>query len=53
VPAYVVFPDKVLTAVARTRPQSPESLLALPGIGPAKLERYGGAILEVVGRHSG
>ena len=53
VPAYVVFPDKVLTAVARTRPQSPESLLALPGIGPAKLERYGGALLELVGRHAG
>lgn len=51
VPAYVIFDNKVLRLVATNRPTSIEALLALPGIGPVKLERYGAALLEVVGRH--
>jgi DNA helicase-2/ATP-dependent DNA helicase PcrA len=53
VPAYVILDNKALRSVATSRPRSTEALLALPGIGPVKLERYGAALLEVVGRHTG
>jgi ATP-dependent DNA helicase UvrD/PcrA len=53
VPAYVILDNKTLRTVASSRPRSPDALLALPGIGPTKLERYGAALLEVVGQHSG
>ncbi|HEY7438962.1 MAG TPA: ATP-dependent DNA helicase UvrD2 [Acidimicrobiia bacterium] len=52
VPAYVILDNKALRHVAGTRPTSNEALLAVPGIGPVKLERYGPALLEVVGRHA-
>jgi ATP-dependent DNA helicase UvrD/PcrA len=51
VPAYVIFPDATLHAVAATRPASPDALLALPGVGPVKLQRHGGAVLELVRAH--
>ncbi len=53
VPAYVILDNKALRSVASSRPRSTDALLALPGIGPRKLERYGAALLEVVGRHPG
>ncbi|MGZ6886800.1 MAG: ATP-dependent helicase [Acidimicrobiia bacterium] len=52
VPAYVVFDNKVLRAVASSRPRSRADLLEVPGVGPVKLERYGAAVLEIVGRHA-
>ena len=51
VPAYVIFPDATLHAVAETRPTSRDALLALPGVGPVKLQRHGGAVLELVRAH--
>jgi DNA helicase-2/ATP-dependent DNA helicase PcrA len=48
VPPYVVFDNKTLDAIARTRPQTLRDLSALPGIGPAKLERYGAEVLALV-----
>ena len=48
VPAYVVFSDATLLQIAEQRPRSDEALLAVPGIGPAKLELYGRALLEAV-----
>ena len=45
VPAYVVMHDRSLTAVALTRPQNPRQLLEIDGIGPAKVEKFGEAIL--------
>jgi DNA helicase-2/ATP-dependent DNA helicase PcrA len=48
VPAYVIFPDRTLDAVASARPRSRAELAALPGIGPVKLERYGEAVLQLV-----
>ena len=48
VPAYVVFHDTTLAAVAEARPRDRPSLLALPGMGPVKAERYGEALLAVV-----
>ncbi len=51
VPAYVIFDNKSLRAVATARPADDDQLLAVPGIGPVKLERYGPQVLEIVGRH--
>jgi len=48
VPAFVIFDDKTLTEVAARRPQDKAALLAVPGIGPVKLERYGDDLLAVV-----
>jgi DNA helicase II / ATP-dependent DNA helicase PcrA len=53
VPAYVIFPNTTLEAVAERRPQSRNDLLAIPGIGPVKLERHGQALLDLVGQHPG
>jgi superfamily II DNA helicase RecQ len=53
VPAYVIFNDSTLEAVARNRPRSRGDLLTIPGIGPVKVERHGQALLEMVGRHPG
>jgi len=46
VPAYLVFGDRVLLEMAERKPQSLGELLAIPGVGPAKLERYGEAFLD-------
>ena len=48
VPAYVVFHDATLRAIALARPADDHALLAIAGIGQAKLDRYGERILEVV-----
>lgn len=52
VPAYVIFHDATLAAVAEAKPRTRDALLALPGLGPVKVERYGEALLDVVGRHA-
>ena len=41
VPAQVIFHDATLAAVAEARPASRDALLAVPGLGPLKIERYG------------
>jgi superfamily II DNA helicase RecQ len=48
VPPFYVFGNRVLAAIAEIRPRSHDELLAVPGVGPAKLERYGNDVLEVV-----
>jgi DNA helicase-2/ATP-dependent DNA helicase PcrA len=48
VPAYVVFTDATLTALAEVRPTTEVALLAVSGIGRAKLERYGADVLALV-----
>lgn len=47
-PAYVVFHDRTLEAVASARPSDRAGLLAVPGVGPAKAERYGDELLALV-----
>jgi DNA helicase II / ATP-dependent DNA helicase PcrA len=47
VPAYVVFSDATLQAIADTRPANPRQLAGIPGVGAVKLDRYGAAVLEV------
>ncbi|MEZ6197009.1 MAG: ATP-dependent DNA helicase RecQ [Planctomycetota bacterium] len=46
-PPYVVFPDTTLVALALQRPASPADLEGIKGLGPARRERYGEAILEI------
>ena len=47
VPAYVVFTDATLTALAEARPSTERALLAVPGVGRTKLERYGADVLAL------
>jgi ATP-dependent DNA helicase RecQ len=48
VPAYVVFSNKTLDAIARALPETKADLAALPGIGQSRLDAYGDAILETI-----
>jgi ATP-dependent DNA helicase RecQ len=46
VPAYVVFADRTLVELTRRAPATEREMLEVPGIGPAKLEKYGADFLE-------
>jgi ATP-dependent DNA helicase RecQ len=48
VPPYVVFHDRTLAEIARRDPGSIAGLAAIPGVGPAKLVRYGNSVLSVL-----
>ena len=47
-PAYTVFDDKTLAAIATSLPASLDELARVRGVGPAKLEQYGDSVLGVV-----
>ncbi|HTW79017.1 MAG TPA: ATP-dependent DNA helicase RecQ [Terracidiphilus sp.] len=47
VPAYVVLHDRTLNVLAAARPATPSQLLAIDGIGPAKVERFGQELLRL------
>jgi ATP-dependent DNA helicase RecQ len=51
VPAYLVFHDSTLREIATARPRSLGELSAIDGVGAAKLERYGEAMLDAVRSH--
>ena len=48
VPPYVVFHDRTLDEIVRRRPGSERELATVPGVGAAKLERYGADVLGVL-----
>ncbi|MGH7868436.1 MAG: HRDC domain-containing protein, partial [Candidatus Dormibacteraceae bacterium] len=48
VPAFVIFPDRTLVEIAARRPPTVDALLAVPGVGPIKLERFGQEVLQLV-----
>jgi DNA helicase II / ATP-dependent DNA helicase PcrA len=48
VPAYVVFTDNTLIAIAEMLPTDDAALVAIPGIGARKLEQFGPDVLELV-----
>jgi ATP-dependent DNA helicase RecQ len=48
VPAFVIFHDSTLAAIAAARPQTAEALAGISGIGARKLERYGAVLLELL-----
>jgi ATP-dependent DNA helicase RecQ len=52
IPAYVICHDATLAAIAEARPSSGDELMAVNGMGPAKLQRYGVQILAEVRAHT-
>jgi superfamily II DNA helicase RecQ len=48
VPAYVVFPDATLVAMAAARPATKAALAAIPGVGEKKLAAFGDAFLATL-----
>jgi ATP-dependent DNA helicase RecQ len=48
-PAYVIFHDATLAAIAQNGPQSLVELQGISGLGARKLEAYGQAVLRVMG----
>jgi len=51
-PAYTVLTDRTLDELVSSRPQRKEDLARVYGIGPAKLDRYGQEILDLVAGRS-
>ena len=47
-PPFVVFHDKTLLEIAHRNPASVNALASIPGVGPAKLERYGAQLLSAL-----
>jgi ATP-dependent DNA helicase RecQ len=47
VPAYLIFNDATLLEMAARKPRNEAELLQVPGVGPAKLERYGRQFLAL------
>ncbi|ADO75590.1 DNA topoisomerase 3 [Stigmatella aurantiaca] len=50
VPAFRILTDRVLGAIAAARPEDREALMAIQGVGPKLVERYGAQLLALVGR---
>jgi DNA helicase-2/ATP-dependent DNA helicase PcrA len=48
VPAFVVFSDATLVAIADRAPADEAELAQVPGVGPTKLQRYAGPVLAVL-----
>ncbi|MDX6221196.1 MAG: ATP-dependent helicase UvrD/PcrA [Frankiales bacterium] len=47
-PAFVVFTDATLSAIAEAKPRSVAELVAIPGVGQRKLDEFGAAVLALV-----
>lgn len=47
-PAYTVFTDATLQAMAELRPSTLDELAKIAGVGPIKLTRYGNELLELL-----
>jgi DNA helicase-2/ATP-dependent DNA helicase PcrA len=48
VPAYLVFHDKTLVQIAEEQPRDWADLASIPGVGPAKLDRYADELLAIL-----
>src|ERR1700722_5770742 len=48
VPPYIIFSDRTLADIAREKPKTYAALSAVNGVGEAKLEHYGAAVIEIV-----
>lgn len=51
-PAFTVFTDATLEAIAEARPASPADLLRISGVGRAKLEAYSEDVLALIAESS-
>jgi len=47
-PAYCVFADRTLIELACAHPTTERQMLAVSGVGPAKMEKFGEAFLRVL-----
>jgi ATP-dependent DNA helicase RecQ len=47
-PAYVIAHDRTLIDMVKKRPQSPDALRAVHGMGPSRVEQYGARFLSVL-----
>ncbi|OYN86648.1 ATP-dependent DNA helicase UvrD2 [Parenemella sanctibonifatiensis] len=50
-PAFCIFTDATLVAVAQDRPRDAAGLLRLPGLGRAKVDKYGADMLRLIDSH--
>jgi len=48
VPAYCIFPDKVLDSLVKFRPMNKISLRSISGIGISKISKYGTEIIDII-----
>ncbi|MEO0420192.1 MAG: DNA helicase RecQ [Pseudomonadota bacterium] len=48
IPAYIIFHDSVLRAIAEHKPTNPDAMAGMPGVGAKKLDTYGEHFCEVV-----
>ncbi len=48
-PAFRIFPDRTLLALAEARPTSDEALMEVAGVGPRLVRLYGPALLKLLG----
>ena len=48
VPAFRIFPDRTLLALAEARPASEDALMAVAGVGPRLVRLYGPALLKLL-----
>ena len=47
-PAYCIFTNQTLEALVRERPATPAALANIKGLGRARIERHGAALLEAI-----
>ena len=52
-PAYCVFTDATLTAIAETLPSDAASLMKVPGVGKVKLDKYGADVIAICAAGAG
>jgi ATP-dependent DNA helicase RecQ len=50
---YMVFQRRVITSIDKERPRTRAALGRIPGLGPAKIDRFGTELLALVRRHAG
>jgi superfamily II DNA helicase RecQ len=48
----MIFQRKTILAIDKQRPATRDALSKIPGLGPAKIDRFGDDIIAVVRRHS-
>ena len=48
IPAYIVFSNATLQAMAAKQPQTPDELLSVSGVGSVKTKRYGESFLKEI-----
>ncbi|HKE71287.1 MAG TPA: HRDC domain-containing protein, partial [Nocardioidaceae bacterium] len=52
-PAYGVFTDATLTAIAETLPSDDVALMKVPGVGKVKLDKYGADVIAICAGQTG